>query len=113
MIESVNNSAQAVASSVQNLNAEEKENTQRAVQEQQQTQSVAQSGNQDSVTIRSEVVNNQEDTARTSITDANQARETASRVANLFQQQPELAATAQGGNVTPEKVDAYLTANLG
>ena len=47
------------------------------------------------------------------VQDADQAQETASRVVSLFQEQPELAATAQGGRVTSEKVDAYLSQNFG
>ena len=52
-------------------------------------------------------------TTETSIQNADQASETASRVVSLIQQQPELAATAQGGQVNSAKVDAAIQANIG
>ena len=66
----------------------------------------------DTVTISSAVSESQE-TNSTSIQNAQQAQDTASRIVNLFQQQPDLAATAQGGKMTAEKADAYMRANVG
>ena len=107
MIDSVNATGQSPTSSLQNTTAEREAVQQSNTEEQQSVQQT------DSVTISTEVVESPESTTQTSIQSAEEAEETASRIASLFQQQPELAATAQGGRVTSEKVDAYLSQNFG
>lgn len=97
---------------LQNNSVTEQETAQQNEVEQQETsQQVASS--EDTVNISSEPVAATGTTQETSIQDAQQAEETANRVVELFQSEPELAATAQGGRVTSEKVDAYLSANIG
>lgn len=110
MIDSVNAASQSPAASLQNAAAEQ-ESVQKRTQEEQQT--VQQTASQDSVTIRSEAPASPEEATRSSIQTAEQAQAVASRVASLFQEQPELSATAQGGQLNAEKADAYLSQNFG
>ena len=107
MIDSVNATGLSPTNSLQNNTAEQEAVQQSTTQEQRNVQQT------DSVTISSEVVESSEGTTQTSIQNAQEAEETASRIVSLFQEQPELAATAQGGRVTSEKVDAYLSQNFG
>ena len=110
MIESVNANNQAATSSLQNPAAEQ-ENVQRRNQD--EAQNAQQNASADSVTISNQVSEAEETPNQTSIQSPEQAQETASRVVGLFQEQPELAASAQGGRVTSEKVDAFLSQNFG
>ena len=112
MIDSVNNSSSLSSAALQSANISEQEAQKQRLTEQEDNQQV-QSPNQDSVSISADAVTAPEETASTSITNADEAAATASRVVNLFQNQPELAATAQGGKLTPEKADAYLKASVG
>ncbi len=112
MVESINNSSSLSSAALQSANISEQEALKRREAEQQDNQEVP-SVNQDSVSVTVDAVTAPEETASTSITNADDAEATANRVVNLFQDQPELAATAQGGNVTSEKVDAYLRASIG
>ena len=97
---------------LQNNSVTEQETVpQNEVEQQETSQQVA--GSEDTVNISSEPVAATGTTQETSIQNAQQAEETANRVVELFQTEPELAATAQGGQVTSEKVDAYLSANIG
>ena len=96
---------------LQNSGINEQENLQQNEFEQQESSLVKTS--EDTVSISSEPVSASGTTQETSIQNAQQAEETASRVVELFQTEPELAATAQGGQVNSEKVDAYLSANIG
>jgi len=112
MIESVNNSSSLSSAALQSANISEQEAQKQRQVEQEDNQQV-QSPNQDSVSITADAVTAPEETARTSITSSDEASATADRVVSLFQQQPELAATAQGGKLTAEKADAYLKAAVG
>ena len=96
---------------LQNSGINEQENLQQNEVEQQESSQV--NASVDTVSISSEPVSASGTTQETSIQNAQQAEETASRVVELFQTEPELAATAQGGQVNSEKVDAYLSANIG
>lgn len=87
-------------------------NEQENIQRQQETVRETAPISEDSVEIRSTAITSQDPTV-TSIQNTDQAQETASRVASLIQQQPELAVTAQGGQITPEKVDIAIQANIG
>lgn len=112
MVDPVNTSSQVPPANIQNTAATDQEETvQRQSEEQQQT--VQQTVSQDSVTISSETSATEENATATTIQNNEQAQQVASRVVNLFQAQPELAATAQGGQLTAEKADAYLQANIG
>ncbi len=95
-------------SEVQKTAPNEQENLQR----QQETVEQSAATSEDSVQIRSSAIASENPTA-TNIQNADQAQETASRVSNLFQQEPQLAVTAQGGQITPEKVDVAIQANIG
>ncbi len=110
MVDPVNTSTQAPPASLQNNTAAEQEAVRARNEEQQRVQ---QTNSQDSVTIRAESVASEEEASRTTIQNNQEAQEVASRVANLFQQQPELAATAQGGRLTAEKADAFLRVSTG
>jgi len=112
MIDSINNSSSLSSAALQSANIGEQEAQKQRQAEETSNQQV-QSPNQDSVSITADAVAAPEATASTSITNADEAAATASRVANLFQSQPELAATAQGGKLTAEKADAYLKASVG
>ncbi len=89
----------------------EQESVQQNEVEQQETQQLA--STQDTVTISANAVTETGSTQDTTIQNTQQAEDTANRIVELFQEQPELAATAQGGQVNSEKVDAYLSANIG
>ena len=110
MVDSVNAAGQPPAAGLSNTSADQEKLQQRVAEEQQNAQ---QTNASDSVTITSDAVEAPESTTQTTIQNADEAQETASRVVSLFQEQPELAATAQGGRVTSEKVDAYLSQNFG
>ena len=96
---------------LQNSGINEQENLQQNEVEQQESSQVIAS--EDTVSISSEPVSASGTTQETSIQIAQQAEETASRVVELFLTEPELAATALGGQVNSEIVDAYLSANIG
>ena len=102
----------ASPSVLQNSGVNQQETSQQNEAEQLEN-SLRVNSSEDTVDISSEPVAATGATQETSIQDAQQAEETANRVVELFQNEPELAATAQGGRVTSEKVDAYLSANIG
>ena len=106
MIDPLNNSSTLTPAASQSANISEQEAQKQREVEQEDNQ--VQSSDQVSVSVSVDAVTAPEATANTSITSADEAAATASRVVNLFQDQPELAATAQGGSLTPEKADAYL-----
>jgi len=105
MIDPVN-SPTVPAVGIQNSSASQQQGSE--PEEAQQVTSQA-----DSVSIVATETSPQENTSRTTIGNAEQARETANRIVNLLQAKPELAATAQGGQMSAAKADAYLRANLG
>lgn len=109
MTEPINNSSSISTAALQSANIAEQEAQKRREVEEQNNQE-APSSNQVSVSVTVGAVTPPEETADTKITDSEEAEATAANVVSLFQEQPELAATAQGGNVTSEKVDAYLKA---
>lgn len=110
MVDQVDSNSQIPANVLQKATAVEQNNAGNSNQQVQNNSS--QAVNQDSVSISSNAIETQQqESSRTSIQNSQQAREVADRVSSLLQQQPELAATAQGGRVTSEKVNAQL-ANL-
>jgi len=109
-MEPINSSSPVPVSGIQNP----VETEQKSVQTQNEsTSSVQQTAREDSVTISSDSANIQANASSTTIQNADEAKQAASRVVDLFQKNPELAATAQGGKLTPEKADAFLAQNLG
>lgn len=110
MVDPINTSGQTPPASLQSNTAEQEAVNRRAEQEQQ---TVQQTNAEDSVTIRSEAVASEQASSPTSIQNSEQAQQVAADVVNLFQQQPELAASAQGGRLSAEKADAFLTASIG
>ena len=110
MVESVNVSVQVPVSSAQSTQNDEK-NVQAQKQEENTTSSSVSQSSEDRVTINTSFESESDRT--TTIRNAEEAQRVASVVVNLFQESPELAATAQGGNLTAEKADAYISANTG
>jgi len=62
------------------------------------------------VDINSNNVPNETEVNASSLDSAEAAQETTSNIVNLFQENPELSVTAQGGQLTAEKADAALKA---
>lgn len=112
MIESVNNSNPLAASALRSQANEQQDRAQAEQAEAAPERSVTAPAG-DSVSLSAVSGPPSSERLSTSLQNTDQASQSAARVVNLFQQQPELAATAQGGQVTPEKADAYLKASIG
>ncbi len=65
------------------------------------------------VDVNTNNIPNQETQSQSSISNNQQAQQAVSNVVDLFQQKPELAVTAQGGRLSPEKAEAAVSALVG